>query len=222
MDQPLGYLLPLRPVRVHSLVFAALNAMTFSANLLDGHAGLLAQFGGPSFSSGPPAIFMVAFTLICVFIIGSILVKVIGGLSQWSENNQQPVLTVPARVVTKRTALSVYSNSDGTTHHRTNSSTSYFATFEFSTGARKEFELSASEYGLVAEQDVGQLTFQGTRYQGFSREEAPVESAPTPATEPQAAVAGDAFCPFCGKPVQREFKFCPHCSKPLPVNLVQT
>ncbi|WP_338030915.1 DUF2500 domain-containing protein [Fervidibacillus halotolerans] len=49
------------------------------------------------------------------------------------------------------------------------SSTSYFVTFEFESGDRKEFKLSGKDYGMLAEGDFGMLTFKGTRYLGFER-----------------------------------------------------
>ncbi|MEG2144477.1 MAG: DUF2500 domain-containing protein, partial [Oscillospiraceae bacterium] len=36
-------------------------------------------------------------------------------------------------------------------------------------GDRMEFSVSDQEYGLLAENDMGVLTFQGTRYLGFQR-----------------------------------------------------
>jgi hypothetical protein len=190
--------------------------MRLIATSAQSHTGLLAQFGGPGFSSGPPAIFMTLFVIVFIVIIGTILFRVVGGLNEWSENNQQPVLTVPARVVTKRTALSVYSHMQGANNNfGTRSSTSYFATFEFSTGDRKEYSLSASQYGLLAENDVGQLTFQGTRFKNFAREDAaPTAGEPPVAASPEANPTG--FCPYCGASVRADFKFCPHCSKPQP------
>ena len=47
--------------------------------------------------------------------------------------------------------------------------TSYHVTFEFDSGDRSEFSLSGSQYGMLAEADIGILTFQGTRYLGFER-----------------------------------------------------
>jgi hypothetical protein len=35
-----------------------------------------------------------------------------------------------------------------------------------------EFSISGRDYGLLAEGDVGELEFQGTRYHGFSRKKA--------------------------------------------------
>lgn len=32
-----------------------------------------------------------------------------------------------------------------------------------------EFRVSDKEYGMLAENDIGRLTFQGTRYLGFER-----------------------------------------------------
>jgi predicted amidophosphoribosyltransferase len=145
-------------------------------------------------------------------------------VSEWSDNNEQPVLTVPVKVVTKREEVSTSSfNHGNNTASSLSSSTSYFVTFEFASGDRKEFSLSASQYGLLAENDTGELTFQGTRYQGFSRQTA------APATEAAAQVADqpplaseDGFCPYCGMPVRGDFKFCPQCSKPLPEYTAKT
>jgi hypothetical protein len=33
-----------------------------------------------------------------------------------------------------------------------------------------EFKIRDTEYGMLAEKDVGKLTFQGTRYLGFERD----------------------------------------------------
>lgn len=48
-------------------------------------------------------------------------------------------------------------------------STSYYVTFEVESGDRMELHVSGSEYGMLAEGDYGQLTFQGTRYLDFVR-----------------------------------------------------
>lgn len=193
------------------------------------HFGLLAQFNNPGFSSGPPAIFMFFFVTIFIVIIGTVLFRAAKGVSEWSDNNQQPVLTVPARMVTKREDVSISSHHHGANdHHSTTSSTSYFATFEFSSGDRKEFEVSESQYGLLVESDEGSLTFQGTRYKGFQRGMVGREVEPSPdeietdsnsekerAVEEQ--VSEHSFCRYCGVQVEGNFKFCPHCGKEQPV-----
>lgn len=50
------------------------------------------------------------------------------------------------------------------------SRTSYYVTFQVDSGDRMELYVSGSEYGVLAEGDKGQLTFQGTRYLTFDRE----------------------------------------------------
>jgi hypothetical protein len=100
-----------------------------------------------------------------VLVFGLILVAVIRGIAQWHYNNQQPVLSVPARVVAKRTEASGSSspNRMGST------STYYYCAFELPHPERREFWVSGQEYGLLAEGNAGTLTYQGTRYQGFRR-----------------------------------------------------
>ena len=49
--------------------------------------------------------------------------------------------------------------------------TSYYVTFQVESGDRMEFEISDTEYGMLAEGDSGKLTFQGTRYLNFQRNE---------------------------------------------------
>jgi Protein of unknown function (DUF2500). len=105
-----------------------------------------------------------------VFVFTAIIVRSVQGARQWNRNNNSPVLTVDAIVVTKRSDVSYYHHNTGTDNmHHTSSSTSYFVTFEVSSGDRMEFEVHDKEYGLLVEQDTGKLTFQGTRYLGFER-----------------------------------------------------
>lgn len=53
----------------------------------------------------------------------------------------------------------------GTSHAQT----TYFVTFELENKQRLEFRLKSKDYGLLAEGDIGTLTYQGTRYKGFTR-----------------------------------------------------
>lgn len=53
--------------------------------------------------------------------------------------------------------------------HHTHTFTSYYVTFQVESGDRMEFAVSGMEYGLLAEGDTGDLTFQGTRYLNFQR-----------------------------------------------------
>ncbi|MCZ2258148.1 DUF2500 domain-containing protein [Sporosarcina sp. G11-34] len=108
------------------------------------------------------------FTIVPILIIGVFIFIIIKGAAEWGSNNNAPKLTVPAKVVAKRTSTS------GGTHHSSDNmhsttTTSYYVTFQFESEDRSEFSLSGSKYGMLAEGDTGMLTFQGTRYLGFER-----------------------------------------------------
>ena len=109
-----------------------------------------------------------------IFIFGIIIYRAVTGAQQWNKNNQSPILTVGAVVVAKRMDVSHHHhhNSAHDVHHNVHysSSTRYYATFGVQSGDRMEFLVGNSEYGMIVENDRGQLTFQGTRYLGFERE----------------------------------------------------
>ena len=122
-------------------------------------------FGGIIFAV-VPVIVIIGF----VFVFGTIIVRTVQGAKQWKQNNESPVLTVEARIVTKRTDVQRYCNNTGTDHmQHMSSSTTYYATFEVTSGDRLEFKIRDTEYGMLVENDIGRLTFQGTRYLGFER-----------------------------------------------------
>ncbi len=104
--------------------------------------------------------FIVVFVIIFILFLTVFVLVLVRGVRQAHRNNQSPVLVIEALVVSKRQHIS------RTYEHL---STSYYATFEAETGSRMELELSATDYGLLAEGDRGRLTFQGTRYLGFQR-----------------------------------------------------
>lgn len=114
------------------------------------------------FSGLGTGIFFTFFILIFTLVIGTFIFVAIKGISQWSKNNQSPVLTVPAEVVTKRTEIT-----GG--HGDSSASTWYYVTFQVQSGDRMELGVDDSEFGLLAEEDLGMLTFQGTRFKGFER-----------------------------------------------------
>lgn len=74
-------------------------------------------------------------------------------------------MAVPAKVVAKRTAISHYSSD-----MPVSMDTTYYVTFEVSSGDRMELLIPSTEYGLLVEGDVGELSFQGTRYLSFIRQ----------------------------------------------------
>lgn len=112
-----------------------------------------------------PIIIFIGF----VVTFGFIIFAIVKGLSTWKHNNAQPKLTVLAKIISKRDNISTHMHNDADNFSHTNTSTTYFVTFEVESGDRIEFSVNGKEYGLLLEQDKGDLIFQGTRYLGFSR-----------------------------------------------------
>ena len=106
-------------------------------------------------------IFEYMFTIAFILILGVIVIMVVKNIATWNKNNNSPRLTVEAKVMSKRTAI--------THHHDSMSSTRYYVTFQVDSGDRMELPMTGSEYGMLAEGDVGKLTLQGTRYLSFER-----------------------------------------------------
>ncbi len=92
---------------------------------------------------------------------------------QNAADDASPVQAAEARLVAKRTNVSGSSSPNmlGST------STFYHCTFEFANGARQEFRVAGTDFGLLAEGDTGLLTFQGSRYKGFQRQNAAARAA---------------------------------------------
>ena len=121
-------------------------------------------FGGDPGFDVTFSIMRIMVPVIFVLVFGIIIVTMVRGVGEWNKNNQSPKLTVPATVVAKRSDV-----------HRgietMHTFTSYYVTFQVESGDRMEFEASDMEYGMLAEGDRGMLTFQGTRYLSFQRNE---------------------------------------------------
>lgn len=122
---------------------------------------------------GPDLSWMFDFagTVMPIFIIvmiGIIAISAGRGLLQWSRNNSSPTLTIPARIVSKRSEIRQQQVQDEGIARRT--STTYYLTYEIDGGNRMEFKVDGHEYGMSAEGDRGLLSYQGTRYHGFQRQ----------------------------------------------------
>ncbi len=109
---------------------------------------------------GGMGIFITFFVIIFTLVIGMFIFIAVKAISQWSKNNHSPVLTVPAEVVAKR------SDTSGG-HGDSSANTWYYVTFQVQSGDRMELSVPDKEFGLLAEEDLGILTFQGTSFQGF-------------------------------------------------------
>lgn len=119
----------------------------------------------PMIFSIVPALVGVIFVVVIVMFI----VYAVKGLSEWSSNNQQPVHAEPVIVRGKRTHIWGGGHHHGHGHVHSGSRTSYYVTFEYEDGERREFMVSGRVYGQMAEGDTGTLTYQGTRYHNFER-----------------------------------------------------
>ena len=125
--------------------------------------------------NGPPD-FMFSVVPIFIFVVfvlvfGIIIFGIIKSIGQWRYNNTQPILSVVAKVTSKRThsTSSIQNDAGETGMHHVQSSTSYYVTFEVESGDRMEFMIGGREYGQLADNDIGKLSFQGTRFLGFTR-----------------------------------------------------
>ena len=108
--------------------------------------------------------FEIIFVLMFLLVGGMFVYVIVKGIAEWSNNNNSPRLTVPALIVAKRVKVHHHHMETGVHTHR-----KYYVTFEVESGDRMELSLPGGEYGLLAEGDRGQLSFQGTRYLGFER-----------------------------------------------------
>ena len=99
-----------------------------------------------------PLMFFLVFIAVFIIIIVTI-VKLAGGSAR---NYNSPVLTVFANIVGERADVR-------------NGYTYYYITFQVESGHRMELSVVHTEYGMLAQGDVGRLTFQGDKYMGFER-----------------------------------------------------
>lgn len=116
----------------------------------------------------------VIFFFIFALVISMFVVIAFRGLKEWNNNNNSPRLTVNARVVSKREDVTHHTHHNGgditgASGSYTTMDTTYYVTFQVDSGDRMEFHVSGSEYGMLAEGDMGNLSFQGTRYLSFER-----------------------------------------------------
>lgn len=113
--------------------------------------------------------FTIMFTLTFVLIVGTIIMSLIRGISQWNKNNNSPRLTVNAKVVAKRTRIGRQHRTTVVGVSHSSGYTDYYVTFEVESGDRMELAVNGNEFGMLVEGDMGKLSFQGTRYLGFTR-----------------------------------------------------
>lgn len=124
-----------------------------------------------SFNDAMFTIVPIFIGIVFVIVIGLIIYRLVQSADRWRRNNASPILTVDATVVTKRADVQSYHHAAAMSNAAPASytTTQYYVTFEVPSGDRMELNVSDAEFGMLAEQDQGKLTFQGTRYLGFDR-----------------------------------------------------
>lgn len=118
--------------------------------------------GFSSFISETPVFFKVFGGLIFLIVIGTFLFVIIKGLSVWTSNNSAELVSVPCKIVDKRTHVW-----GGSGESRAN--TNYYVTFEFGDSTRKELYVKENQFGLLVVGDTGELVYRGTRFLEFNR-----------------------------------------------------
>ena len=113
---------------------------------------------------GPSGAFYFFIAVIATGVVTVFGMAVVKGLGQWRANNEAPLRSVDAMVVSRRQDLD--------RHGERASTMSNYVTFEEPSGERRELTVSGTEFGRLAEGDRGHLIHQGTRYKGFTRERA--------------------------------------------------
>lgn len=108
--------------------------------------------------------FGTVFPVVFVLIIGIVLLSMGKEIWRWGKNNAEPLLTVSSRITGRRMQVQQSHAEPGSSAR-----TLYYVTFEVESGDRMEFKVSGEEYGLCSEGDEGRLSFKGTRYVGFER-----------------------------------------------------
>lgn len=124
------------------------------------------HFGEPNgffgFIREMPLFFKLFGGIVFTLVVGTFLFVIIKGLKSWISNNAAETINKRCKVIGKRTEFWGGSGDSS-------ASTNYYITFEFEDTTRKELYVNAIHYGLIAEGDLGELTYQGTRFKEFIR-----------------------------------------------------
>ena len=116
-------------------------------------------------------LFIVTAIVVCTGVAGIFAVNI----SRIVKDKRSPVLTVGARVVSKRcerTSHRIPNAGDPTGAHGYTdfSGQRYFVAFLTDDGSRLELDTDGDTYASLSETDRGTLTYQGTRFLGFEPE----------------------------------------------------
>ncbi|QUL57437.1 DUF2500 domain-containing protein [Paenibacillus tritici] len=118
-------------------------------------AAVSAQGGGAS-------AFPFILKLVLLLIAGYVTYTIVMMIKTWITNYTSPVQSRVVSVVAKRTEVWGGRGYMGT-------HTSYYVTFEFQGGQRRELQVKPKAYATMVEGDRGNLSYQGSRFTGFER-----------------------------------------------------
>lgn len=118
--------------------------------------------------------FQVIFVLVVLLIAVTTVVIVVQGIRTWNKNNHSPRLSVDATVESKRVSVHqtnqpVGGDPTGAHGFMTESSRTYYVTFQVESGDTMEFSVSGTEYDEMTEGETGKLSFQGSRFLAFDK-----------------------------------------------------
>lgn len=115
---------------------------------------------GSDFMSGTPLFFKLFFLII----VGFFVFIIVNMVKLWMTNNASPLVIARSTAVTKRSEVWGGTGDSG-------ASTSYYVTFELEDGSRVELQVQSRVFGLIVEGDLGELSYQGSRFMDFQRAE---------------------------------------------------
>lgn len=115
-----------------------------------------AQSGG--LLNGPIVLQLILVLIACFFAYTIVMI-----VKTWITNYTSPVESRLATAVTKRTEVW------GGRGYLAGTHTSYYVTFEFRDGSRRELQVKPKAHAMIVEGDAGELSYQGSRFKGFVR-----------------------------------------------------
>ena len=96
-------------------------------------------------------LFPIFFTIIFVFVIGTMIAMLVRGAKEKRKNDASPRLSVPATVVTKRTNVSHRHHNGANDMDYCTTDTTYYVTFQVESGDRMELRMTGRDYGMLFE-----------------------------------------------------------------------
>ena len=113
--------------------------------------------------------------IVLILIIAAIAVIILAffkSMKEINDNKKAPLLSVPAKVAGKRTDIIKRNQPNagdlsGAHGYTVVMNTTYYVSFEFEDGERKEFIVDHSIYNTLLEETKGTLSFKGTKFISF-------------------------------------------------------